>query len=81
MDKLLVNERLARAQTFKFMTDNNISYVDVLPTLKKSAGEGLYASSAGDMHPNKNGYRVIAEAIAERLKHFEIGKQPTAVTQ
>jgi hypothetical protein len=81
IDRLLVNERSARAQTFKFMTDNNISYVDPLPALKKSVGEGLYASSAGDMHPNKNGYRVIGEAIAERLMQVETGKQPTEVTQ
>ena len=81
IDKLLVNERLARAQTFKFMTDSNISYVDPLPTLKRSVGEGLYASSAGDMHPNKNGYRVIGEAAAEHLKQAETEKQPAAVTQ
>lgn len=55
IDKLLVNERLALEQTFKFMTDTNIAYVDVLPALKRSAGEGLYARSAGDMHPGKNG--------------------------
>ncbi len=67
-DKLAANERLARAQTFKFMTDADISYVDVLPALKRSAEQGLYASSAGDMHPNKNGYRVIAEAVSEALK-------------
>jgi hypothetical protein len=76
IDKLLVNERLALAQTFKFMTDNNIPYVDSLPALKRSRGEGLYASSAGDMHPNKNGYRVIAEAVAEHLKQTE--QQPAA---
>lgn len=71
IDKLLVNERLALEQTFKFMTDTNIAYVDVLPALKRSAGEGLYARSAGDMHPGKNGYRVIAEAVAEALKTGE----------
>jgi hypothetical protein len=68
IDRLYVNERLARAQTFKFMTEANISYVDALPALQKSAGQGLYASSAADMHPNKNGYRVIGEAVAEALK-------------
>jgi len=60
VDKLLVNERLAEAETFKFMTENHISYVNPLPALKISIGQGLYARSAGDMHPNKNGYRVIA---------------------
>jgi len=68
IDRLLVNERLAREQTFKFMTDTNIAHVDALPALKRSVEQGLYARSAGDMHPNKNGYRVIAEAVAKALK-------------
>ena len=68
IDELLVNERSALQQTFKFLTDSNIAYVDPLPALKRSIGEGLYASSAGDMHPNKNGYHVIAEAVADSLK-------------
>ena len=40
MDKLLVDARSAQAQTFKFMTDANIAYVDPLPALKRSAGQG-----------------------------------------
>ena len=79
--KVIVNERLAREQTFKFMTDNNIAYVDSLPGLKKSTSQELYARTAADMHPSKNGYRVIAEAISEHLKQAESDKQPTAVTQ
>jgi hypothetical protein len=68
IDKLLVNERSALQQTFKFLTDSNIAYVDPLPALKRSVSRGLYTGSAGDMHPNKNGYRVIAEAVSEELK-------------
>ena len=68
IDKLLVDQRAALEQTFKFMTDEHIAYVDPLPALRKASGEGLYARSAGDMHPGKNGYRVIAEAVAEALK-------------
>lgn len=81
IDKLLVNEREAEAETFKFMTDNHISYVDPLPSMKKSIGEGLYARSAGDMHPNKNGYRVIGETVAEYLQRVGTEKQPAALTQ
>jgi len=69
--KLLVNERSALAQTFKFMDDSNIPYVDPLPALKTAAGLGLYAASAGDMHPGKNGFRVIGEATAETLKQSD----------
>lgn len=81
IDKLIVNERLARAQMFQFMTDNNISYVDPLPALKRSVGQELYARTAADMHPNKNGYRVIAEATAEFLKRAPAEKQPAELTQ
>jgi hypothetical protein len=68
LDKLAVNERLARERTFKFLTDSNISYVDPLPALKRAVEHELYARTAGDMHPSKNGYRVIAEAASEALK-------------
>lgn len=78
IDKLLANERSARAQTFQAMTDNKIPYVDPLPELKKSVGQGLYASSAGDMHPNRNGYRIIGEAVADYLKHSDTGQQSGA---
>jgi hypothetical protein len=77
IDDLLVNERVALQQTFTFLTDSNIPYVDPLPALKKSVSQGLYASSAGDMHPNKNGYRVIAEAVSVVLKQ-ESEKQAAA---
>lgn len=68
IDQLLLNERVATQQTFTFMTDTKIPYVDALPALQKSVQQGLYARSAGDMHPNKNGYRVIAETVFEALK-------------
>jgi hypothetical protein len=74
--KLLLNERLALDRTFKFLRDSNISYVDPLPALQAAAGPGLFASSAGDMHPNKNGYRVIAEAVADSLKQHDANNRP-----
>ncbi len=67
IDKLLANERLARERTFRFLKDSGIPYVDTLPALKRSVGQELYARTATDMHPNGNGYRVIAEAIFEAL--------------
>jgi hypothetical protein len=68
LDSLLANELLAREATFRFLTDAGISYVDVLPAMKNSMGGQLYARTAADMHPGKNGYRVIAEAIFDSLK-------------
>ena len=68
VDKLLANERVALDKTFHFLADSNISYVDPLPALQQAAGPGLFAQSAGDMHPNKNGYKVIAQAVAQGVK-------------
>ena len=52
---------------FKFVGDSSIRYVDLLPELKRSVGHELYVPTAADMRPNKNGYRVIAEAISHFL--------------
>jgi len=68
IDKLLLNDRLARDKTFEFLAESKIPYVDPLPALKSSLGNELYARSATDMHPSKNGYRVIAEEVAEASK-------------
>lgn len=68
LDKLLPNDRQAREKTFEFLTQSNIPYVDPLPALKRSMGDELYARSATDMHPSKNGYRVIGEAVSEAYK-------------
>jgi hypothetical protein len=78
IDKLLVSERSALAQMFDFMKQNEIAYVDPLPNLKRSLGEGLYAPSAGDMHPNRNGYRVIGESVAEYLKRVPAAQPVTS---
>jgi hypothetical protein len=39
--------------------------------LQRSAEHQLYARTASDMYPNKNGYRVIGEAAFEALKQSE----------
>jgi hypothetical protein len=65
LDSLLENDRLARDKTFKFLTDSGISYVDPLPALRSSANTKLYARTAADMHPGKNGYKVIGDAVFE----------------
>lgn len=64
LDSLLANERIARAETFAFLRTAGIPYVDTLPALRAAAGGELYARTSTDMHPNRNGYRVIAEATA-----------------
>jgi hypothetical protein len=76
VDKLLHDERVALDRTFKFMSDSNIAYIDPLPALQQSAEQGVFTKSAGDMHPNKNGYRIIAEATSEGLKQRDANKRP-----
>lgn len=67
LHKLIFNERLALDKTFQVLDNSNIRYVDTLPLLRRSVHQQLYARTAADMHPGKNGYRVIAEAISEYL--------------
>jgi lysophospholipase L1-like esterase len=65
LDGLIASERTARARLFAALEEAKIPYVDALDGLVRAVGrEHLYAASAIDMHPNKNGYRVIAEAAA-----------------
>ena len=71
IDKHIANERLARETTFQFLADAHIRFVDTLPALKKSVGDEIYAHVASDMHPSKNGYKVIAEAIALEVEKMD----------
>jgi hypothetical protein len=77
IDRLLGNERIARKKTFEFLKTSGIGYVDTLPALKHSIENQLYARTAADMHPNKNGYKVIAEAVFETIKE----QQSSAITR
>jgi hypothetical protein len=65
--RLIANERIAREKLFKFLAEADVQYVDTLPALKLSVEHELYARTAVDIHPNRNGYRVIAEAISSAL--------------
>lgn len=67
--KVISNERMCRERLIEHLNANKIPFVDSLPALvQASASDKLYANSAQDMHPNKNGYRVIAEAISAKLR-------------
>lgn len=66
------NGILAKEKTIKFLNDQGIRYVDTLPALQASVEHELYARSAGDMHPGKNGYLVIGQAIVQTLKDGNI---------
>jgi hypothetical protein len=68
IDDLITNERTAREGLFKFFRTSGIAYVDTLPALKRAVSQELYARTDRDMHPGKNGYRVIAGAVNEYLE-------------
>lgn len=67
LERLITNERSAKNALIEFLTSTGIAYVDTFPALQQSVGNQLYARSTRDMHPGKNGYRVIGEAVAQYL--------------
>jgi|CXWL01.1.fsa_nt_gi hypothetical protein len=74
LDRVIVNERSARKTLLEFLVGAGIAHLDTLPALKESVGNQLYAQTTRDMHPGKNGYRVIGEAVAEHLKRVGSGE-------
>jgi hypothetical protein len=69
--ELLVDEAKARERTFAELRAAGIAFVDTLPALREARGAQLYARTAGDMHPNGNGYRVIGQTVAAALRDRE----------
>ena len=45
-----------------------IEYVDALPALQAAVDQHLYAETTADMHPGRNGYRIIAAVAEEYLR-------------
>jgi hypothetical protein len=71
----LVNqEAQAKARLIEFLDHAGIAYVDALPALRRKVTEHLYTRSDGDMHPNKNGYRVIGEVVGEFIGQMHRSK-------
>lgn len=68
LSRVIVNERLAKKTLVEFLDDAGIAHVDTLPALKQSIGDQLYAQTTRDMHPGKNGYKVIGQAVAQYVK-------------
>ena len=62
---LVTQEGQARVRLIEFLDHTGIAYVDSLPALRRRVGDRLYTRSDKDMHPNKNGYRIIGEVVGE----------------
>ena len=71
LHRLVANERIGRETVFRFFTESKIAYADALPALQRAAEHKIFTRLAGDMHPNRDGYRVIAEAAFEAVKKIE----------
>jgi hypothetical protein len=76
VDKVLANEQLARGKLFAELDRAGIPYVDTLPALQAAADGELYARTTNDMHPGKNGYRVIGEVAAAFLQQLQRQSPP-----
>lgn len=62
-------ERTLRDEMIALFEENTIAYVDTLPALREAVENdiAIYPQSF-DGHPNPNGYRIIAETIAEYIQ-------------
>jgi hypothetical protein len=72
--EVIEQEQAARARLVEFLVRSGISHVDTLPALRRRVTAGLYTRSDEDMHPARNGYRVIGEAVAEFLITTDIAR-------
>ena len=68
LNRVITNERAARETVVDYLANEHIAYLDTLPALQNAVRNQLYAQTTRDMHPGKNGYRVIGEAVAPYLK-------------
>jgi hypothetical protein len=62
---LVTQEAQARTRLVGFLDQAGIPYVDTLPVLRRRVADRLYTRSDADMHPSKNGYRIIGEVVGE----------------
>jgi hypothetical protein len=69
---LLTNERRVTAIVKAFFEDHGIPYVNLLPQLQEQVSRFQLYPGNFDGHPNKNGYRVIAENVERYLRNLPL---------
>jgi hypothetical protein len=67
IDELIDNEKGATAKLAAFLESASIPHIDTLPALRRNVSHQLYTRSDRDMHPGKNGYKVIGDEVARFL--------------
>ena len=65
---LVENEVGVKTRLEVFFKEHQIEYVDPLPELRKAAEDQQIYPVNDDGHPNKNGYHIIAQAVANHLR-------------
>ena len=67
IDELIDNEKVATAKLIAFLDSASIPHIDTLTALRRDVSHQLYTRSDRDMHPGKNGYKVIGDEVARFL--------------
>lgn len=70
LEQVIVNEQSVKKDLVEFLSSEGIAHVDALPALRRSVKDQLYAQTTRDMHPGKNGYRVIGDTVVEYLVQY-----------
>ena len=66
--ELMENEKQFRATTVKFLTNNDIDYIDALDALRGQLKEGIQPYPVSrDGHPNSAGHKAIATYAGQQL--------------
>lgn len=65
--RLEQSERTAREETRAWLEEHGIPYVAVLDELRRRTADLRIYPRSDDGHPTSDGYRVVAERIAERI--------------
>ena len=74
IDSLIANERSVNSVVIQYFDEHGIDYIDVLPALWEGAAtEQIYPTNFGG-HPNRNGYRIIAETVKSKIKELSLDK-------
>ena len=68
IQELIADEATARAELTSVLDEEGIPYIDALQSLRLRVRDHLYTRGNQDMHPGRNGYRVIGEAVAQFLR-------------
>jgi hypothetical protein len=68
LNRLVASERMAREKLFAFLSEAKIASADTLPALQRAAEHEIFTRLARDIHPNRDGYHLMAQAVFEAVE-------------